>query len=67
MNFVVRYHPSEQAFLRPHHDSSTYTVNIALNSPNIDYEVIDVCFCLTEAPSLCFRAEDVVSCDTIVV
>ena len=39
MNFVVRYHPNEQAFLRPHHDASTYTVNIALNRPNIDYEV----------------------------
>ncbi|KAH9412854.1 Procollagen-lysine,2-oxoglutarate 5-dioxygenase 1 [Dermatophagoides pteronyssinus] len=38
MNFVVRYHPNEQAFLRPHHDASTYTVNIALNRPNIDYE-----------------------------
>ncbi|XP_054159305.1 procollagen-lysine,2-oxoglutarate 5-dioxygenase-like [Oppia nitens] len=38
MNFVVRYHPNEQPLLRPHHDSSTYTVNIALNSPGIDYE-----------------------------
>lgn len=36
--FVVRYHPTEQAFLRPHHDSSTYTLNIALNTPHIDYE-----------------------------
>lgn len=31
MNFVVRYNPDEQPFLRPHHDSSTYTINIALN------------------------------------
>ncbi|CAG2118042.1 unnamed protein product [Medioppia subpectinata] len=38
MNFVVRYHPNEQPSLRPHHDASTYTVNIALNSPHIDYE-----------------------------
>ena len=40
MNFVVRYHPSEQAFLRPHHDASTYTVNLALNTANVDYEVV---------------------------
>ncbi|XP_037566970.1 procollagen-lysine,2-oxoglutarate 5-dioxygenase isoform X1 [Dermacentor silvarum] len=38
MNFVVRYHPEEQYFLRPHHDSSTYTINIALNRPRVDYE-----------------------------
>lgn len=36
--FVVRYHPSEQPSLRPHHDSSTYTLNIALNTPGVDYE-----------------------------
>lgn len=39
MNFVVRYRPDEQPYLRPHHDSSTYTINIALNRPKIDYEV----------------------------
>ena len=39
MNFVVRYRPDEQPFLRPHHDSSTYTINIALNRPRIDYQV----------------------------
>lgn len=39
MNFVVRYHPKEQPSLRPHHDSSTFTVNIALNRVGIDYEV----------------------------
>lgn len=39
MNFVVRYRPDEQPSLRPHHDSSTYTINIALNRPKIDYEV----------------------------
>lgn len=38
MNFVVRYRPNEQPSLRPHHDSSTYTINIALNTPNVDFE-----------------------------
>ncbi|XP_069690681.1 procollagen-lysine,2-oxoglutarate 5-dioxygenase 1 isoform X2 [Periplaneta americana] len=38
MNFVVRYRPEEQPSLRPHHDSSTYTINVALNRPKIDYE-----------------------------
>lgn len=38
MNFVVRYKPDEQPALRPHHDSSTYTINIALNRAGIDYE-----------------------------
>ncbi|XP_046397512.1 procollagen-lysine,2-oxoglutarate 5-dioxygenase 1 isoform X2 [Ischnura elegans] len=38
MNFVVRYKPDEQPFLRPHHDSSTYTINIALNTAKVDYE-----------------------------
>ncbi|KAM6908893.1 multifunctional procollagen lysine hydroxylase and glycosyltransferase LH3 [Xenentodon cancila] len=38
MNFVVRYRPDEQPFLRPHHDSSTFTINIALNRKGIDYE-----------------------------
>lgn len=38
MNFVVRYRPDEQPYLRPHHDSSTYTINIALNRVGIDYE-----------------------------
>lgn len=37
-NFVVRYRPDEQPLLRPHWDSSTYTVNIALNRAGIDYE-----------------------------
>lgn len=39
MNFVVRYKPEEQPLLRPHHDSSTFTVNIGLNTPGVDYEV----------------------------
>lgn len=38
MNFVVRYRPDEQPYLRPHHDSSTYTINIALNRAGVDYE-----------------------------
>lgn len=38
MNFVVRYRPEEQPSLRPHHDASTYTINLALNTPNVDYE-----------------------------
>lgn len=38
MNFVVRYRPDEQPTLRPHHDSSTYTINIALNNVGVDYE-----------------------------
>lgn len=39
MNFVVRYRPDEQPALRPHHDASTYTINLSLNRPRIDYEV----------------------------
>ena len=39
MNFVVRYKPEEQPALRPHHDSSTYTINLALNRAGIDFEV----------------------------
>ena len=38
MNFMVRYKPDEQPELRPHHDSSTYTINIAMNNAGIDYE-----------------------------
>ncbi|XP_074121037.1 multifunctional procollagen lysine hydroxylase and glycosyltransferase LH3 [Sminthopsis crassicaudata] len=38
MNFVVRYRPDEQPSLRPHHDSSTFTLNIALNNKGLDYE-----------------------------
>ena len=39
MNFVVKYHPQGQSSLRPHHDSSTYTINVALSRPGVDYEV----------------------------
>lgn len=38
MNFIVRYKPEEQPLLRPHHDSSTYTINLALNTPGVDFE-----------------------------
>lgn len=37
VNFVVRYKPTEQAFLRPHNDASSYTTNVALNHVGIDY------------------------------
>ncbi|KTG01206.1 hypothetical protein cypCar_00028041 [Cyprinus carpio] len=36
--FVVRYKPDEQPALRPHHDASTFTINIALNQVGIDYQ-----------------------------
>ncbi|KAM9343000.1 procollagen-lysine,2-oxoglutarate 5-dioxygenase 1 isoform 1-T1 [Pholidichthys leucotaenia] len=36
--FVVRYKPDEQPSLRPHHDASTFTVNIALNQVGTDYQ-----------------------------
>ncbi|XP_044134254.1 procollagen-lysine,2-oxoglutarate 5-dioxygenase 1 [Bufo gargarizans] len=36
--FVVRYRPDEQPSLVPHHDASTFTINIALNSVGQDYE-----------------------------
>ncbi|UJR36254.1 hypothetical protein I4U23_028985 [Adineta vaga] len=39
LNFVVRYMPEYQYKLRPHHDASTYTINLALNDVEKDYEV----------------------------
>lgn len=36
--FVVRYKPDEQPSLRPHHDASTFTINIALNQVGLDYQ-----------------------------
>ncbi|XP_060737830.1 procollagen-lysine,2-oxoglutarate 5-dioxygenase 1 isoform X2 [Tachysurus vachellii] len=36
--FVVRYKPDEQPSLRPHHDASTFTINLALNQVGIDFE-----------------------------
>jgi len=38
MNFVVRYKPNEQDHLKPHHDSSTFTINVALNTHTTDFE-----------------------------
>lgn len=38
MIFVVRYKPDEQAFLRPHLDASTYSIDVALNKRGVDYE-----------------------------
>ncbi|XP_071001105.1 procollagen-lysine,2-oxoglutarate 5-dioxygenase 2-like [Oncorhynchus clarkii lewisi] len=38
MNFVVKYTPGRQAYLRPHHDSSTFTINVALNSKGTDFQ-----------------------------
>ncbi|XP_047205797.1 procollagen-lysine,2-oxoglutarate 5-dioxygenase 2 isoform X2 [Girardinichthys multiradiatus] len=38
MNFVVKYTPNRQASLKPHHDSSTFTINIALNNKNTDFQ-----------------------------
>uniref|UniRef100_A0A4W6D8Y3 procollagen-lysine 5-dioxygenase n=1 Tax=Lates calcarifer TaxID=8187 RepID=A0A4W6D8Y3_LATCA len=38
MNFVVKYTPERQAYLRPHHDSSTFTINIALNNKDRDFQ-----------------------------
>uniref|UniRef100_A0A8C6UVK9 Procollagen-lysine,2-oxoglutarate 5-dioxygenase 1 n=1 Tax=Neogobius melanostomus TaxID=47308 RepID=A0A8C6UVK9_9GOBI len=36
--FVVRYKPDEQPSLRPHHDASTFTINLALNHVDIDFQ-----------------------------
>ncbi|XP_078281836.1 procollagen-lysine,2-oxoglutarate 5-dioxygenase 1 [Rhinoraja longicauda] len=38
LNFVVRYKPEEQPSLDPHHDASTFTINVALNKAGVDYE-----------------------------
>ncbi|XP_070295876.1 LOW QUALITY PROTEIN: procollagen-lysine,2-oxoglutarate 5-dioxygenase 2-like [Salvelinus sp. IW2-2015] len=38
MNFVVKYTPGRQSYLRPHHDSSTFTINVALNSKGTDFQ-----------------------------
>ena len=39
LNFVVKYHPRGQSKLQPHHDASTWTINVALTRPGIDHEV----------------------------
>ncbi|KAM8952712.1 procollagen-lysine,2-oxoglutarate 5-dioxygenase 2 [Pelodytes ibericus] len=38
LNFVVKYTPERQSYLRPHHDASTFTINIALNKKNTDFQ-----------------------------
>ncbi|EDQ90032.1 uncharacterized protein MONBRDRAFT_16641 [Monosiga brevicollis MX1] len=38
LDFVVRYRPDKQSFLRPHHDASTVTLNVALNQGGVDYQ-----------------------------
>ncbi len=38
MNFVVRYRPDEQPSLRPHNDASTYSITLALNHANVDFQ-----------------------------
>ncbi|XP_069025309.1 procollagen-lysine,2-oxoglutarate 5-dioxygenase 1 isoform X3 [Embiotoca jacksoni] len=38
--FIVRYKPDEQPSLRPHHDASTFTINLALNQVGLDYQLI---------------------------
>uniref|UniRef100_A0A672LC18 Procollagen-lysine,2-oxoglutarate 5-dioxygenase 1 n=1 Tax=Sinocyclocheilus grahami TaxID=75366 RepID=A0A672LC18_SINGR len=35
---ISLYKPDEQPALRPHHDASTFTINIALNQLGIDYQ-----------------------------
>uniref|UniRef100_A0A8C4HRW7 Procollagen-lysine,2-oxoglutarate 5-dioxygenase 1 n=1 Tax=Dicentrarchus labrax TaxID=13489 RepID=A0A8C4HRW7_DICLA len=51
LNFVVRYKPDEQPLLAPHHDASTFTINIALNSKGIDYQAqFDLAFVVRYKP-----------------
>uniref|UniRef100_A0A8D0DWG2 procollagen-lysine 5-dioxygenase n=1 Tax=Salvator merianae TaxID=96440 RepID=A0A8D0DWG2_SALMN len=38
LNFVVKYTTERQRSLRPHHDSSTFTINIALNKIGEDFQ-----------------------------
>ncbi|XP_069831497.1 procollagen-lysine,2-oxoglutarate 5-dioxygenase 2 isoform X2 [Dendropsophus ebraccatus] len=38
LNFVVKYTPERQSYLRPHHDASTFTINIALNTKDTDFQ-----------------------------
>ncbi|XP_029995708.1 procollagen-lysine,2-oxoglutarate 5-dioxygenase 1 isoform X1 [Sphaeramia orbicularis] len=51
LNFVVRYKPDEQPLLVPHHDASTFTINIALNSKGVDYQAhFDLAFVVRYKP-----------------
>jgi hypothetical protein len=38
LDFVVKYQPEGQPFLRPHHDASTFSINVALNRIGVDFE-----------------------------
>ncbi len=38
LDFIVKYRPDGQPFLRPHHDASTFSLNIALNHIGLDFE-----------------------------
>lgn len=44
LDFVVRYNPKKQSFLKPHHDASTVTLNLALNQGGVDYEGTQISF-----------------------
>lgn len=54
--FVVRYKPDEQPSLKPHHDASTFTINLALNQVGIDFQVSESgfwCSCVTYSNAPC--------------
>lgn len=36
--FVIKYQMDVKPYLEPHHDTSLYTVNIALNEQGVDFE-----------------------------
>eukprot|EP00043_Microstomoeca_roanoka_P012356 m.119411 g.119411 ORF g.119411 m.119411 type:complete len:834 (+) comp15470_c0_seq2:55-2556(+) len=38
LDFIVKYEPEGQPFLRKHHDASTFSLNVALNRIGIDFE-----------------------------
>eukprot|EP00051_Salpingoeca_urceolata_P019884 m.294266 g.294266 ORF g.294266 m.294266 type:complete len:114 (-) comp19501_c13_seq4:377-718(-) len=38
LDFVVKYTPTGQSLLRPHHDASTFSLNVALNERGVDFE-----------------------------
>eukprot|EP00048_Salpingoeca_helianthica_P000721 m.43563 g.43563 ORF g.43563 m.43563 type:complete len:833 (+) comp10795_c0_seq1:96-2594(+) len=38
LDFIVKYTPQGQPFLRPHHDASTFSLNVALNQIGIDFQ-----------------------------
>ncbi len=54
MNFVVKYWPAGQDRLRAHHDASTFTINVALSRPGVDYEVKRVCDAICGLLQLCY-------------